>query len=59
MVIPKEIRTKMGHGQLRSRRHTEKICDLLFPLRIGEPGDDLSLVFIYDLREERLVRSTQ
>lgn len=30
----------------------EQICDLLLPLSTMEPGDDLLLVFIYNLGEE-------
>ena len=36
----------------------EQICGLLLPLRAMEPGDDLLLVLIYNLGEERLIWST-
>lgn len=58
MVVPEKLRTKIGCRPLRSRRQTEQICDLLLPLSSMEPGDDLLLVFIYDLGEERLIWST-
>ena len=36
----------------------EQICDLLLPLSSMEPGDDLLLVLIYNLGEDRLIWST-